>query len=150
MGEEEPSVKAKPSGKKKDTSAFQALEDSDEDTEEDSEEESIQQKKPKKKDTSAFLALDDSEEDEEEDEDEGGNPLASCVVAEVVEVSDHPKDKSAKVLKVDVEQGGLTNAVAHFDVMEGAKYVFAPVGLTLPDGAAVPAKVKGFEMEGML
>ncbi len=79
-----------------------------------------------------------------------GADLSGVVVAEIMEVSDHPESKKLHLLKVDAGDGELTDVVCGApNVRVGMKTAFAKVGAKLGEIEIAPRPLAGFMSHGM-
>ncbi len=80
-----------------------------------------------------------------------GSDYAGLVVGETLDVSPHPNADRLSLCKVTDGNETFQVVCGAPDVTTGAKYVFAPVGASLPGGMKLKkAKIRGCESMGML
>ena len=83
--------------------------------------------------------------------EELGKGLDAVVAGRLVSVEQHPDADRLKVVRVDTGKGETVSVSGAPNLNEGAMALFAPSGVTLPNGMKLkPAKMRGVASEGML
>ena len=79
-----------------------------------------------------------------------GSDISGIVVAEIMEVNDHPDSKKLHLLKVDAGDGKLTDVVCGApNVRVGMKTAFAKVGAKIGEIEIAPRALAGYTSYGM-
>lgn len=79
-----------------------------------------------------------------------GSDISGIVVAEIMDVKEHPESKKLHLLKVDAGDGKLTDVVCGApNVRVGMKTAFAKVGAKIGDITIAPRPLAGFDSFGM-
>ncbi len=79
-----------------------------------------------------------------------GSDISGIVVAEIMEVADHPESKKLHLLKVDAGDGQLTDVVCGApNVRVGMKTAFAKVGAKIGEIDIAPRALAGYTSYGM-
>jgi len=83
--------------------------------------------------------------------EELGKGLDAVVAARLIAVDQHPDADRLKVVRVDTGNGELVSVSGAPNLNEGGMAIFAPPGVTLPNGMKLKAaKMRGVASEGML
>ncbi len=79
-----------------------------------------------------------------------GSDISGIVVAEIMEVADHPESKKLHLLKVDAGDGKLTDVVCGApNVRVGMKTAFAKIGAKIGEIEITPRALAGYTSYGM-
>ncbi len=79
-----------------------------------------------------------------------GSDISGIVVAEIMEIADHPESKKLHLLKVDAGDGALTDVVCGApNVRVGMKTAFAKVGAKIGEIEITPRALAGYTSYGM-
>ncbi len=79
-----------------------------------------------------------------------GSDISGIVVAEIMEVADHPESKKLHLLKVDAGDGQLTDVVCGApNVRVGMKTAFAKIGAKIGEIDITPRALAGYTSYGM-
>ena len=79
-----------------------------------------------------------------------GSDISGIVVAEIMEIADHPESKKLHLLKVDAGDGQLTDVVCGApNVRVGMKTAFAKIGAKIGEIDITPRALAGYTSYGM-
>lgn len=79
-----------------------------------------------------------------------GSDISGIVVAEIMEIADHPESKKLHLLKVDAGDGKLTDVVCGApNVRVGMKTAFAKIGAKIGEIEITPRALAGYTSYGM-
>ncbi len=79
-----------------------------------------------------------------------GSDISGIVVAEIMEIADHPESKKLHLLKVDAGDGKLTDVVCGApNVRVGMKTAFAKIGAKIGEIDITPRALAGYTSYGM-